>query len=54
MSTIWVSERIEGASPRIKARSAGVLYLIMIVIGIFDEGTSEHTNSCAAERVSRL
>ena len=38
MSTISVSERIEEASPRIKARSAGVLYLIMIVIGIFDEG----------------
>jgi len=30
MSTISVSERIEDASPRIKARIAGVLYLIMI------------------------
>ena len=37
MSTISVSERIEEASPRIKARIAGVLDLIMIVIGIFDE-----------------
>ena len=37
MSTISVSERIEEASPRIKARIAGVLYLITIVIGIFDE-----------------
>jgi hypothetical protein len=37
MSAISVSERIEEVSPRIKARIAGVLYLIMIVIGIFDE-----------------
>lgn len=54
MSTISVLERIKEASPRIQARIAGVLYLIMIVTGISDAGTVEHTNSCAAERGSRL
>ena len=38
MSTISVSERINEVSPRVKARIAGLLYLLAFLTGIFAQG----------------
>ena len=38
MSTISVSERINEVSPQVKARIAGLLYLLTILTGIFAQG----------------
>src|SRR5512135_2861241 len=38
ISTISVSERINEVSPRVKARIAGLLYLLTILTGIFAQG----------------
>ena len=35
MSTAVMTERITAASPRLKARIAGVLYLLTILTGVF-------------------